>query len=75
MMKTVTEVRFGKYREDDKSVTLRSKSGTCGGGSEVLVIRFLPTDESRRDGIQERKVGCGCSGNKPRVPNGSADSL
>ena len=75
MIKTVTEVRFGKYREDDKSVTLRSKSGTCGGGSEVLVIRILPTDESRRDGIQERKVCSGGSRNEPKIPNGSADSL
>lgn len=75
MMKTVTEVSFGEYKESDKSVTLRNSSASIGGGSEVLVIRFLPTDESRGDSIQEGKIGCGCSGNKPRVPNGSADSL
>lgn len=37
-MKTVTEKRFFEYHEDDISVTLRNKSGSCGGGSEVLVI-------------------------------------
>ena len=37
-MKTVTEKRFGEYHEDDISVTIRAKSGTYGGGSEVLVI-------------------------------------
>lgn len=37
-MKTVTEKRFGEYHEDDVSVTIRAKSGTYGGGSEVLVI-------------------------------------
>ena len=30
--KTVTEKRFGEYHEDDKSITLRSRSATCGGG-------------------------------------------
>ena len=35
---TLTEKRFFKWVEDDISVTLRSKSGSYGGGSEVLVI-------------------------------------
>ena len=35
---TLTEKRFGEYHEDDVSVTIRAKSGTYGGGSEVLVI-------------------------------------
>ena len=30
-MKTVNEIRFGEYREDDVSVTLRNKSGSYGG--------------------------------------------
>ena len=30
--RTVTEKRFGEYHEDDKSITLRSRSATCGGG-------------------------------------------
>lgn len=29
--RTVTEKRFGEYHEDDRSVTLRSCSATCGG--------------------------------------------
>ena len=29
---TITEKRFGQYYEDDVSVTLRSKGGSCGGG-------------------------------------------
>lgn len=37
-MKTLTEKRFFHWVEDDISVTLRSKSGSYGGGSEVLVI-------------------------------------
>lgn len=41
--RTVTEKRFGEYHEDDKSITLRSRSATCGGGSEVLVICFIRT--------------------------------
>lgn len=38
MMKTLTEKRFFEWHEDDVSVTLRNKSGSYGGGSEVLVI-------------------------------------
>lgn len=36
--KTLTEKRFFHWVEDDISVTLRSRSGSYGGGSEVLVI-------------------------------------
>ena len=32
------EVRFFKWQEADTSVSLRNKSGSYGGGSEVLVI-------------------------------------
>ena len=28
----MTEKRFGEYHEDDKAVSLRNRSGTCGGG-------------------------------------------
>lgn len=45
--RTVTEKRFGEYHEDDKSVTLRSRSATCGGGSEVLVICSIRTRSDR----------------------------
>lgn len=37
-MKTLTEKRFFHWVEDDIAVTLRNKSGSYGGGSEVLVI-------------------------------------
>lgn len=36
---TLTEKRFFEWHEDDKSVTLREKSGSYGGGSEVLVVQ------------------------------------
>lgn len=38
MTKTLTEKRFFYWVEDDIAVTLRSRSGSYGGGSEVLVI-------------------------------------
>lgn len=37
-MKTYTEKRFFEWHEDDVSVTLRSKSGSYGGGSESFVM-------------------------------------
>lgn len=37
-MKCYSEVRFFKYQENDKSVSLRARSGSYGGGSEVLVV-------------------------------------
>jgi len=37
-MKCYSEVRFFKWQENDKSVSLRAKSGSYGGGSEVLVV-------------------------------------
>lgn len=42
MLKTYTEKRFFKWCEDEISVSLRNKSGSYGGGSEVFVI----TDEN-----------------------------
>lgn len=42
-MKTLTEKRFFEWHEDDKSVTLRNRGGSYGGGSEVLVICSIPT--------------------------------
>ena len=35
---TLTEKRFFKWCVDDISVSLRAKSGSYGGGSEVIVI-------------------------------------
>lgn len=45
-MKTYAEKRFFEWHEDDVSVTLRNKSGSYGGGSEVLVVcsGFLLSD-------------------------------
>lgn len=42
-MKTYTEKRFFEWHEDDVSVTLREKSGSYGGGSEVFVISSTKT--------------------------------
>ena len=44
-MKTFTEKRFFEWHEDDVSVTLREKSGSYGGGSEVFVV--LPFDTTQ----------------------------
>ena len=38
MLHTFSEKRFFEWHEDDKCVTLRAKSGSYGGGSEVLVV-------------------------------------
>ena len=40
---TLTEKRFFEWHEDDVSVTLRNRSGSYGGGSEVLVICSIRT--------------------------------
>ena len=38
MKRTYAEKRFFKWELDDVSVSLRAKSGSYGGGSEVLVV-------------------------------------
>lgn len=48
---TLTEKRFFKWVEDDKSVTIRNRSGSYGGGSEVLVIEL---SEDNWDNIGEQ---------------------
>ena len=40
---TLTEKRFFEWHEDDVSVTLRNKSGSYGGWSEVFVIYSIRT--------------------------------
>ena len=43
-MITVTEKRFGEYHKDDKAVSLRNRSGTCGGGQRGNgYIYYSPT--------------------------------
>ena len=39
---TFPEKRFFEWHEDPISVTLRNKSGSYGGGSEVIVISYIP---------------------------------
>ena len=64
-MKTLTEKKFFEWHEDDKSVTLREKSGSYGGGSEVIVISegngFADgkhaSRELQRSGCVQRYVG------------------
>lgn len=51
-MKTYTEKRFFKWVKDDVSVTLRERSGSYGGGSEVFVIQRV-YDASRRHSFEE----------------------
>lgn len=41
-MKCYTEVRFFKWKEAEVSVSIRNRSGSYGGGSEVLVIEDEP---------------------------------
>ena len=56
---TLTEKRFFKWYEDDTSVTLRRRSASYGGGSEVLVIekdgvrRLTPTECERLQGFPD----------------------
>ena len=50
-MKTLTEKRFFHWVEDDIAVTLRSRSGSYGGGSEVLVIVDESDEESNGSGF------------------------
>ena len=40
-MTTYTEKRFFEWHEDEVSVTLRNKSGSYGGGSEVLIVQTV----------------------------------
>ena len=37
---TLTEKRFFEWHLDDKSVTLRNKGGSYGGGSEVFIVQI-----------------------------------
>ena len=43
-MTTFSEVRFFKWQDSDKSVSLRAKSASYGGGSEVLVVSEIPVE-------------------------------
>lgn len=43
-MKCFSEVRFFKWQDSDKSVSLRAKSASYGGGSEVLVVSEIPVE-------------------------------
>ena len=54
-MKTLTEKRFFEWHEDDISVTLRNKSGSYGGGSEVLVICPIKNHTNKGELIVEQR--------------------
>lgn len=41
------EKRFFKWQPDEVSVSLRAKSASYGGGSEVLVVDVLPFDTTQ----------------------------
>lgn len=59
-MITLTEKRYFEWYEDDVAVTLRNKSGSYGGGSEVLVICSIQT----RSELCAPQTINGCSRNK-----------
>ena len=56
--KTLTEKRFFEWHEDDKSVTLRNKGGSYGGGSEVLIIcsTKIQPDHCKPETIKESET-------------------
>ena len=61
-MKTYAEKRFFKWQEDDVAVSLRAKSGSYGGGSEVLVIAYNQISQSagyKEDDITVSLTVCG----------------
>lgn len=62
---TLTEKRFFEWHEDDVSVTLRNKSGSYGGGSEVFVIYSIRTqsDLSARPTTNGYNKSKSCKGN------------
>ena len=35
---TFSEVRYGEYKRTETSISLRHKSASCGGGSEVIIV-------------------------------------
>ena len=47
--KTYAEKRFFHWIEDDKSVSLRNRSGSYGGGSEVLIIEYRDEDPTEEE--------------------------
>lgn len=66
-MKTYAEKRFFEWSEDELAVSLRAKSGSYGGGSEVLVVdtkTFNQVSQSavyREDDIAVSTTVCGGS--------------
>ena len=55
-MKTFSEVRFFKWQENDKSVSLRARSGSYGGGSEVLVVSEIQLAPSAQTITKESTI-------------------
>lgn len=60
----MTEKRFFKWCEDEIAVTLRNRSGSYGGGSEVLVIEDTDNSDGSRGGCDGVEHG-GDSRNAP----------
>lgn len=59
-MKTLTEKRFFEWHEDDKSVTLRNKSGSYGGGAKYSLSALYRNDRSVVcNGLQMGAAGTG----------------
>lgn len=63
-MITYAEVRFFKWQKAETSVSLRAKSGSYGGGSEVLVV--TPKEQSehcKQETIKESEANMCKRGN------------
>ena len=52
MKKTIcyAEKRFFEWHEDDRSVTIREKGGSYGGGSETLVVYYIQDEPTPKIG-------------------------
>ena len=65
-MRTFTEKRFFKWEEDDVSVTLRNRSGSYGGGSEVFCIG---NGQLHQLYLQEKVGALNCMDDQQKVLN------
>ena len=52
--KCYAEKRFFKWQEDEIAVSLRAKSGSYGGGSEVLIVTAYGFDERAKWATEEK---------------------
>ena len=84
MRKTFAEKRFFKWQEDDVSVSLRAKSGSYGGGSEVLIITeedkmseyIMATGQAHAEVIKDKCCTLNCVAENPILfPDERSDAV